>query len=410
VHSWCFDAYDKTGAQQDSRIDSKLDYEYEPSEYSDVDSLLHYNASHNLGVVKKQPQRSSVQRQSLYRDSRYSVLSIDPKFNQTRNSELTGKIRDMDIGNGNNAHISELPNRKSFPPKQAMFRDEEYQDKYDSNSDEEYQDNFFDEPVPQRTSTKSQKDLIRSSFKNILKLEKEFKDVVNKTPRKKIQDPNYTKEGLYIDQITVIYIDELNLNDYQLTIHLKYTNGEIDIMKRSLLELWDMQLDLLETYPIEAGMEDTSRIIPFLHEPLNDMTDSELNHCKTDANRYFYEFTYLPIEILYSELILKFFNPRQGDIENAQFKQDQDSYYDLEKDLIQDDLLKIDLILGDEVIKWDEGIGISFEELVYAVEDSLGFSFDDLLYMDETRQLIKLFGDDDLSLLKYMRTLTLYVA
>ena len=227
--------------------------------------------------------------------------------------------------------------------------------------------------------------------------------MVNKTPRKKIQDANYTKEGLYIDQITVIYIDELNLNDYQLTIHLKYTNGEIDIMKRSLLELWDMQLDLLETYPIEAGMEDTSRIIPFLHEPLNDMTDSELNHCKTDANRYFYEFTYLPIEILYSELILKFFNPRQGDIENAQFEQDQDSY-------IQDDLLKIDLILGDEVIKWDEGIGISFEELVYAVEDSLGFSFDDLLYMDETRQLIKLFGDDDLSLLKYMRTLTLYVA
>lgn len=102
------------------------------------------------------------------------------------------------------------------------------------------------------------------------------------------------------------------------------------VLYRNYDDFYAFQLDLLDTWPVEAGREkrdpdgpplkETDRILPFMPGPVDDVTDQVTVERRNDLNIYVQELISLPDPpsnaeyILRCDLVRRFFSQKPGDV------------------------------------------------------------------------------------------------
>ncbi|KAI8929408.1 hypothetical protein BC831DRAFT_444300 [Entophlyctis helioformis] len=207
-------------------------------------------------------------------------------------------------------------------------------------------------------------------------------------------------------RIWTVLVQRAEQKDSQwvFTIELKMTDNTSNILFRTYDDFWALQVALLNHFPAESGRGNQPRSIPFLAQPIRNMS----------SETYLQELVKLPAHVNGSPSVKRFFMVRTGDLETAvNIRFDvSETLMDLLNDYEEDSDVRIKLVLGEEIIAWKEPDFVSYEELVYHAEDRLGFRFQALMYKDECEELIPLRGDGDLGLLinTYSKKLTFYVS
>ncbi|KAG0745575.1 hypothetical protein G6F57_001999 [Rhizopus arrhizus] len=105
-------------------------------------------------------------------------------------------------------------------------------------------------------------------------------------------------------------------DQYWFVLYAKTMRGMHRILYRLYDDFYDFQLNLLQTYPAEAGQEDSDRILPYMPGPLKEIDDKVTTERQIDLNRYCQELLNLPHYLSESDLVQKqLFGIHEGDIE-----------------------------------------------------------------------------------------------
>lgn len=82
------------------------------------------------------------------------------------------------------------------------------------------------------------------------------------------------------------------------------------------LDFYDFQINLLQSYPVEAGKADRDRILPFMPGPLTHVDEAITAERQVDLNQYCKDLLNLPRYLSESEIVQKqLFGIHEGDIE-----------------------------------------------------------------------------------------------
>lgn len=112
-----------------------------------------------------------------------------------------------------------------------------------------------------------------------------------------------------------IFIIEAGVESYQLDhgryiylIFAKLSNGKVRHLYRYYQDFYDLQVKLLESFPLEAGkMENSRRIIPSIPGPLINVNDSISRLRRSKLDSYLKDLISLPTNISRSEEVLRLF-------------------------------------------------------------------------------------------------------
>lgn len=108
-----------------------------------------------------------------------------------------------------------------------------------------------------------------------------------------------------------VYIDEI----YQYIVHAEMENTRYRSLCRYYEDFYNLQVMLLEEFPIEAGRTGKRRILPYMPVPLSYVDDEISQRRCIDLDAYLRDLCKLPSYIKQSSLVTDFFFLRQGDIE-----------------------------------------------------------------------------------------------
>ncbi|KAH7121167.1 hypothetical protein B0J11DRAFT_581914 [Dendryphion nanum] len=87
-------------------------------------------------------------------------------------------------------------------------------------------------------------------------------------------------------------------------------------LQRLYQDFYDLQIQLIATYPVEAGTSGTSeRTLPFMPGPVTYVTDNISNGRRANLDEYIKNLLNLGQHITHGALVKSFFSPRQGDYE-----------------------------------------------------------------------------------------------
>ncbi|KAI8911515.1 Phox homologous domain-containing protein [Gorgonomyces haynaldii] len=204
-----------------------------------------------------------------------------------------------------------------------------------------------------------------------------------------------------IHSVMIQNVEQKQDGQWYYTIEVKFIDRTSHILFRTYEDFHILHLSLLNFFPAESGRTGTGRVIPFLQDPVKNMSQTEANRRKNHLDNYLQEFIHMPSTLLNASQTKRFFLLRNGDLNTSiSIKFDaSETLMDLLADYEDDDTVRITLILGEEVLNWEESVDLKYDHLMQTVEDYLGFRFRALLYKDETGTMIPLTGDHDLYLL-----------
>lgn len=98
-------------------------------------------------------------------------------------------------------------------------------------------------------------------------------------------------------------------------------------LQRLYQDFYDLQIQLIATYPVEAGTSGQSeRTLPFMPGPVTYVTDNISNGRRANLDEYIKNLLQLGPHITNGQLVKGFFAPRQGDYEIDPDIQPQDDY------------------------------------------------------------------------------------
>lgn len=87
-------------------------------------------------------------------------------------------------------------------------------------------------------------------------------------------------------------------------------------LQRLYQDFYDLQIQLIATYPVEAGTSGTGeRTLPFMPGPVTYVTDNISNGRRANLDEYIKNLLKLGKHITHGALVKSFFAPRQGDYE-----------------------------------------------------------------------------------------------
>ncbi|KAI9207366.1 uncharacterized protein BJ171DRAFT_494415 [Polychytrium aggregatum] len=204
-----------------------------------------------------------------------------------------------------------------------------------------------------------------------------------------------------VQYATVPFVEFVN-GQWEYSLHIERADNAQGLIFRTYDQIWQLHVALLTSFPNESGRKDLPRILPFLPNPIRDMTPSEAETRRLHLEIYFVELTKLGRPISDSFPLKRFFMVQPQDIDNPtdedlQFR-GEGTVQDLIAEYISDGLVKIKIDLGNEMVAWKIPDDLRYTELLDEVEDKLQVRIVGLSYKDETGLLLPLFGDDDLRL------------
>ncbi|KAH6612003.1 hypothetical protein C7974DRAFT_406804 [Boeremia exigua] len=98
-------------------------------------------------------------------------------------------------------------------------------------------------------------------------------------------------------------------------------------LQRLYQDFYDLQIQLIATYPVEAGTSGQGeRTLPFMPGPVTYVTDNISNGRRANLDEYIKNLLKLGPHITHGQLVKGFFAPRQGDYEIDPDVQAQDDY------------------------------------------------------------------------------------
>ncbi|KAF1960525.1 scaffold protein Scd2 [Byssothecium circinans] len=98
-------------------------------------------------------------------------------------------------------------------------------------------------------------------------------------------------------------------------IECEMSDGRYWELQRLYQDFYDLQIQLIATYPIEAGTNGGERTLPFMPGPVTYVTDNISNGRRANLDEYIQNLLILGSHITNGYLVKKFFAPRQGDYE-----------------------------------------------------------------------------------------------
>ncbi|EMR08120.1 hypothetical protein PNEG_03558 [Pneumocystis murina B123] len=209
------------------------------------------------------------------------------------------EIRDFSTGKVV-TNVQELVNSMAIP------RVEEWKKmtaEYKNNSISLGKFNFDEKP--------SSKNNTISDFKNDGSIGFSTKSLDN---TKLISNPYHNNEQVCVVSARVIkhvYINE----GYQYLVHAEMENLCYRSLCRYYEDFYNLQVMLLEEFPVEAGRTGKRRILPYMPVPLSYVDDEISQRRCIDLDAYLRDLCKLPSYIKQSSLVTYFFFLREGDIE-----------------------------------------------------------------------------------------------
>ncbi|KAJ3319853.1 bud emergence protein 1 [Blyttiomyces sp. JEL0837] len=225
-------------------------------------------------------------------------------------------------------------------------------------------------------------------------------------PQYQTQRPS-TRTMTFVQHASVRSVELRQDKRYWYTVEAIRSDNKKTILFRTHDDFWALHVSLLTHFPEESGHSNTSpRTIPFIPSPQSSksisMEMAELISLKLDL--YLSELLHLPLRILQSSIVNRFFLVREQD--NGDMETSMELEYESSNDLINlideyggDDTVKIRVSLGRGGIAFRSNKNVNYEGLLQEIEGRLDIRIKSLAYMDETNGLITLFGDQDLRLL-----------
>jgi bud emergence protein 1 len=99
-------------------------------------------------------------------------------------------------------------------------------------------------------------------------------------------------------------------------IECEMSDGRYWELQRLYQDFYDLQIQLIATYPVEAGTSGAGeRTLPFMPGPVTYVTDNISNGRRANLDEYIINLLNLGEHITNGLLVKKFFAPRQGDYE-----------------------------------------------------------------------------------------------
>ncbi|KAG1463624.1 hypothetical protein G6F46_001969 [Rhizopus delemar] len=170
-------------------------------------------------------------------------------------------------------------------------------------------------------------------------------------------------------------------DQYWFVLYAKTIRGMHRILYRLYDDFYDFQLSLLQTYPAEAGQEDSDRILPYMPGPLKEIDDKVTTERQIDLNRYCQELLNLPHYLSESDLVQKqLFGIHEGDIEL-----DYDPRGVSNRQSIEDHI-KVKIIHKDDIFAIKMPVDCTLEYLKSKVYERIGLEVN-LYYKSEVSGL-----------------------
>ncbi|GAA5808927.1 hypothetical protein MFLAVUS_002326 [Mucor flavus] len=141
--------------------------------------------------------------------------------------------------------------------------------------------------------------------------------VIEKKSQTRLSDSS-TESVMTDDLVTFVSIDSfiLEVDQYWFVIYARVSKGTHRILYRLYEDFYDFQINLLETFPIEAGKSEKERILPYMPGPLEEINEEITSERQTDLDQYCKDLLKLPRYLSQSELVQRqLFGIHEGDIE-----------------------------------------------------------------------------------------------
>ncbi|CAO3631676.1 unnamed protein product [Mucor fragilis] len=125
-------------------------------------------------------------------------------------------------------------------------------------------------------------------------------------------------ESVQFDIVTYTSIDSYILEGdrYWFVVYARVNQSCHRILYRLYEDFYDFQINLLQSYPVEAGKADHDRILPFMPGPLTYVDEAITAERQVDLNQYCKDLLNLPRYLSESEIVQKqLFGIHEGDIE-----------------------------------------------------------------------------------------------
>ncbi|OLL26431.1 Protein scd2/ral3 [Neolecta irregularis DAH-3] len=104
---------------------------------------------------------------------------------------------------------------------------------------------------------------------------------------------------------------------YWFMVRAEMEDGRHRNLCRYYEDFYDLQIALLEEFPVEAGRTGTQRVLPYMPGPVTFVNDQITSQRRQDLDFYVREICSLPEYISHGRLICNFFSPREGDVEST---------------------------------------------------------------------------------------------
>jgi bud emergence protein 1 len=98
-------------------------------------------------------------------------------------------------------------------------------------------------------------------------------------------------------------------------IECQMADGRHWELQRLYQDFYDLQIQLIATYPVEAGSNGGERTLPFMPGPVTYVTDNISNGRRANLDEYIKDLLKLGSHITTGKLVKGFFAPRHGDYE-----------------------------------------------------------------------------------------------
>jgi hypothetical protein len=106
------------------------------------------------------------------------------------------------------------------------------------------------------------------------------------------------------------------VDTYWYVVEAEMEDGRCWCLQRVYQDFYDLQIGLLQQFPLEAGyVKGHERILPYMPGPVAYVTDSITNSRRAHLDEYMGHLLKLGPHISQGDLVCNFFTPRQGDYE-----------------------------------------------------------------------------------------------
>ena len=108
-----------------------------------------------------------------------------------------------------------------------------------------------------------------------------------------------------------IFADE----KFHFIVECKLSNGSHWDLSRIYEDFYELQINLINAFPEEAGQTGKPRILPYMPGPVQFVTDNISEGRRANLDEYLRDLLKLQQHVICSSLVRNFFAPRQGDYE-----------------------------------------------------------------------------------------------